>query len=287
MTGTTQDTTAPLAVDPARAGRHDAPPTAPRDDLPAVRRDAAAALRALIEAAHDLDDDSLGSPSSLDGWTVGHVLSHVAMVGEALARQAELAAQGETAEVYEGGAEGRAAGIEAGAHRTRDEHVDALTAAGARLEAAWSLTDSTGWDAPVTYREGTVADVLDCWWREVRIHATDLGEVSAARRLTPSQTWELAFTDHLLDFLSPRLPGPVLVVRLEDAARSVVGPEGVRPAAEDAGDDDLTTVTGTAADVAAWLAGRETDTDPTARRHGETVDLPALGPWPSGVPVRR
>ncbi|KRC35464.1 hypothetical protein ASE27_09550 [Oerskovia sp. Root918] len=288
MTGTTQDTTAPHAVDTARTGPLDAPPATGREDLPAVRRDAAAALRALIEAAHDLDDDSLGSPSSLDGWTVGHVLSHVAMVGEALARQAELAAQGETAEVYEGGAEGRAAGIEAGAHRTRDEHVDALTAAGARLEAAWSLTDSTGWDAPVTYREGTVADVLDCWWREARIHATDLGEVSAALRLTPSQTWELAFTDHLLDFLSPRLPGPVVTVRHEDGARSVVGPEGVWPAVENTSTDDgLTTVAGSAADVAAWLAGRATATDPTAHRHGETVDLPALGPWPSGVPVRR
>lgn len=287
MTGTTQDTTAPHAIDPAPISPLDSPPTAPRDDLPAVRRDAAAALRALTEAVLGLDDEALGSPSSLDGWSVGHVLSHVAMVGDALARQAELAAQGETAEVYEGGAEGRAAGIEAGAHRTRDEHVDALTAAGARLEAAWSLTDGSGWDAPVTYREGTVADVLDCWWREVRIHATDLGEVSAAQRLTPSQTWELAFTDHLLDFLSPRLPGPVVVERHEDAARSVVGPEGVRPAAEDAGDDDLTTVSGTAADVAAWLAGRETATDPTAHWNGETVDLPALGPWPSGVPVRR
>ncbi|MBD7982273.1 maleylpyruvate isomerase family mycothiol-dependent enzyme [Oerskovia merdavium] len=287
MTGTTQDTTAPRSIDPAPTSPLDSPQAAPRDDLPAIRRDAAAALRALTEAVLSLDDEALGSPSSLDGWSVGHVLSHVAMVGDALARQAELAAQGETAEVYEGGAEGRAAGIEAGAHRTGDEHVDALTAAGARLEAAWSLTDSTGWGARVTYRDGTVADVLDCWWREVRIHATDLGEVGTVRGLTPSGTWGLAFTDHLLDFLSPRLPGPVLVVRLEDGARSVVGPEGVRPAAEDAGDDDLTTVTGSAADVAAWLAGRATATDPTAHRDGETVDLPALGPWPSGVPVRR
>lgn len=251
------------------------------------RTDAAGALLRLVEATRTFDDAALRSPSTLDGWTVGHVLSHVAMVADALARQAELAARGEVAEVYEGGAAGRAAGIDAGAGRSRDEHVDALAAAGTRLDAAWDLTDRTGWDAPVTYRDGTVADVLDCWWREVRIHATDLGEAGSAQGLTPSATWGLGFTDHLLDFLGLRLPGPVLVVRHEDGVRSVVGPEGVRPAADDASDDDLVTVTGAAADVAAWLAGRDPVTTPVARRGGVHVDLPTLAPWPSGVPVRR
>lgn len=253
---------------------------------PDARTDAAAALRRLVEAVRTLDDAALRSPSALDGWTVGHVLSHVAMVGDALARQAELAARGETAEVYEGGAAGRAAGIEAGASRSRDEHVGALAAAGARLDAAWDLTDRTGWDAPVTYRDGTVADVLDCWWREVRIHATDLGEAGTAQGLTPSATWSVPFTEHLLDFLGPRLPEPVLVERPDDGARSVVGPLGVRPAVPGA-DDELTTVSGTAADVAAWLAGREPVTVPAARHGGTAVGLPALAPWPSGVPVRR
>lgn len=250
-----------------------------------ARTDSALALHEVIEATRTLDEATLRSPSSLDGWTVGHVLSHVAMVGDAMARQAELAARGEKAEVYEGGAAARAAGIEAGAGRSRDEHLDALTAAGRRLDAAWTLTDRSGWDAPVTYRDGTVADVLDCWWREVRIHATDLGDVSTSRGLTPSATWSLAFTDHLLDFLSPRLPGPVLVVRDEDGASYVVGPQGVRVATDR--DDALTTVTGTAAGIAAWLAGREGTQAPTAHRDGAPVELPALGPWPSGVPVRR
>ncbi|QDW63804.1 maleylpyruvate isomerase family mycothiol-dependent enzyme [Oerskovia sp. KBS0722] len=275
MTRTTQDT----GTDTTSA--HAIP-----DATGTARADAAAALHQLVEAVRTLDDAALRSPSALDGWTVGHVLSHVAMVGDALARQAELAGRGETVEVYEGGAEGRAAGIENGATRSPDEHLDALGAAGARLDAAWDLTDSTGWDAPVTYRDGTVADVLDCWWREVRIHATDLGEVSTARGLTPSATWGLAFTDHLLDFLGLRLAGPVLVVRDEDEARSVVGPEGVRADAPGA-DDALTTVTGSAADVAAWLAGRETAAAPVAHRGGVAVDLPPLAPWPSGVPVRR
>jgi len=61
---------------------------------PDARTDAAAALRRLVEAVRTLDDAALRSPSALDGWTVGHVLSHVAMVGDALARQAELAARG-------------------------------------------------------------------------------------------------------------------------------------------------------------------------------------------------
>lgn len=274
MTRTTQDTRGTTSTR-----------TTP-DATGTARADAAAALHQLVEAVRTLDDAALRSPSALDGWTVGHVLSHVAMVGDALARQAELAARGETAEVYEGGAEGRAAGIENGATRSRDEHLDALGAAGARLDAAWDLTDRTGWDAPVTYRDGAVTDVLDCWWREVRIHATDLGDVGTAGGLTPSATWGLAFTAHLLDFLGLRLAGPVLVVRDEDGARSVVGPEGVRAAAPGA-DDALTTVTGPAAGVAAWLAGRETVTAPVAHRGGVAVALPPLAPWPSGVPVHR
>ncbi|MFF3063099.1 maleylpyruvate isomerase family mycothiol-dependent enzyme [Oerskovia sp. NPDC057915] len=271
MTRTTQDTT----------GTHATP-----DETRAARADAADALHRLVDAVRTLDDAALRSPSALDGWTVGHVLSHVAMVGDALARQAELASRGETAEVYEGGAEGRAAGIEDGATCSRDEHLAALSAAGARLDAAWDLTDRTRWDAPVTYRDGTVADVLDCWWREVRIHATDLGAVSTAQGLTPTATWGLAFTDHLLDFLGLRLSAPVLVVRDEDGARSVVGPDGVQ-AAPPRADDALTTVTGSAAEVAAWLAGRETATTPAAHRDSRTVELPPLAPWPSGVPVRR
>ena len=71
MTGTTQDTTAPRSIDPAPTSPLDAPQAAPRDDLPAIRRDAAAALRALTQAVLDLDDEALGSPSSLDGWSVG------------------------------------------------------------------------------------------------------------------------------------------------------------------------------------------------------------------------
>ncbi len=275
MTRTTQDTSTSITGTRTTS-----------DATHAARADAGAALHQLVEAVRTLDDASLRSPSALDGWTVGHVLSHVAMVGDALARQAELAAHGETAEVYEGGAEGRAAGIESGATRSRDEHLDALGAAGARLDAAWDLTDRTGWDAPVTYRDGAVADVLDCWWREVRIHATDLGEVSTVQGLAPPATWGLAFTDHLLDFLSLRLAEPVLVVRDEDGARSVVGPAGVRAAVPGA-DDALTRVTGSAADVAAWLAGRESATTPVAHRDGRTVGLPPLAPWPSGVPVRR
>src|SRR5690606_20796946 len=120
-------------------------------------------------------------------------------IGEAMARQAEHAARGKLVEVYDGGAAGREAGIQAGARRTVAEHVAALEALADRLDAAWPEPGSPGWTARVTYRDGTVVDALVAWWREVRIHAVDL---DAGLGL---DTWPRALDLHLLDFLGVRL----------------------------------------------------------------------------------
>ncbi|MFF2267538.1 maleylpyruvate isomerase family mycothiol-dependent enzyme [Cellulosimicrobium cellulans] len=266
-------------------------PTAPAaPDVEQVRRDARAALDAVTSVTRALDDAALAGPSALPGWSRSHVLAHVTAIGEAMARQAERAARGELVEVYDGGAAGREAGIQAGARRSVAEHVSALESLADRLDAAWPGPGSPGWDAPVTYRDGTVADALVAWWREVRIHAVDL---DAGLDL---DTWPRALGLHLLDFLGVRLTDDVVVELAAEPTRLRVSPGGLRLAAEpgvsphtetpvgtDPGFDarDRVVVRGRLTDVAAWLAGRTPDAEPDAVRAGVRAPLPEIGPWPS------
>lgn len=122
-------------------------------DVEEVRSDARAALDAVTDAARGLDAAGLDAPSALPGWSRSHVLAHVTAIGEAMARQAERAADGELVEVYDGGAAGREAGIRTGALRSAAQHVAALDALADRLDAAWPAAGSAGWAAPVTYRD--------------------------------------------------------------------------------------------------------------------------------------
>jgi maleylpyruvate isomerase len=202
-----------------------------------------------------LPDAALAEASPLPGWTRGHVLAHVDGVGSALARQAEAAARGERVAVYDGGAAGRAAAIEAGARRTRAQHVAALEALRARLAAAWPAPDDALWDAPVTYRLGTVADALLAWWREAVIHAGD-ATAGLGVALGPA-TWSAAFCAHLDAFLAVRLPAGWRVADLRGDVR----------------------------DVASWLAGRAPSGTVWAEHDGVRAPLPELGPWPSSGPA--
>lgn len=71
----------------------------------------------LRSAIADLTDEQVGSASLLPGWTVGHVLAHLAQNADGMSRRIDAALCNEVAEQYAGGLEGRAAAIEAGAAR--------------------------------------------------------------------------------------------------------------------------------------------------------------------------
>ncbi|WP_169925380.1 maleylpyruvate isomerase family mycothiol-dependent enzyme [Sanguibacter antarcticus] len=203
----------------------------------------------LLEAVARFDDADVRAPSTLPGWSRGHVLAHLTSLATAFTRQAELASRGELGEVYDGGREERDAAIEAAAGRDAEEHLAHLEAALVRLSASWP-DDSAGWAAPVTFRSGTLSVVLDAWWREVALHAIDLecGITAGA--------WSPEACERLWDFLSQRLPESAADIELVGAPR----------------------------DVLLWLAGREPVHAPTARRAGAEVPLPELEPWPRRQP---
>jgi maleylpyruvate isomerase len=200
-------------------------------------------LRAAVERLHEPD---LVAPTGLPGWTRGHVLAHLANVGLAAARQAEYAARGEPIEVYDGGRAGRDAAIEADATLPMAVHRDRVVTMLERVEVSWPAAGSPIWDRPVTYRNGTVVDMLLAWWRELRIHLIDL-DVSIG-----VDTWNVAFCEHLRTFLAARLPAT--------------------PGLEIHGDNR---------NAAYWLAGRKGRPLPTATLDGHPYPLPELLPWPS------
>ncbi|MDR7384555.1 maleylpyruvate isomerase N-terminal domain-containing protein [Promicromonospora iranensis] len=210
--------------------------------------DSAAALDALLSAVGQLTDADLAGPSPLDGWTRGHVLSHVAGIGGAMLGQTQAAERGEVVPVY-ASQEARNAGIEAGSGRTVAEHLAVLGALGDDLAQAWPEPGSPLWDAPSGYRGGPLSGCLLAWWREVRIHSVDA--LAGTSPAVGYETWDDTLCVHLRAFLAVRLP------------------DGVSA-------DDIA---GDPRDVTAWLAGRV----PAAPLG---TDLPELGPWPSALPAR-
>lgn len=223
--------------------------------------------------AASLDDAAVAAPSELPGWTRGHVLAHVTGIANAMGRQVEYSTHGERIELYDGGFEGRNRAIELAAGHSAEQHRAAVGAAIDRALAAFGYLDEEGWQAPITFRDGVVFDGGLALWRELTIHATDLGTGRGP------ETWSRPFCEHLFEFLAARVPG---------GERFVLQPLGLPSVALGAAGGRSTVINGMLTDIAAWLAGRT----PTlgslrATAAADGVELPALLPWPAGVPVTK
>ena len=143
-------------------------------------RDLAGAAQAhgtVIAALHDLDDEQVRQPSLLPGWTVGHVVAHIAGNADGHRRMIEAAIRGEVAEMYPGGRKQRTNDIEAGAQRTAVELVAEVIDSAARLETAWARMRSNAWNGRgvMLGGEGRIAELPFIRWREVSVHHADLG----------------------------------------------------------------------------------------------------------------
>ncbi|WP_175477060.1 maleylpyruvate isomerase family mycothiol-dependent enzyme [Ruania alba] len=229
------------------------------------------ALDRTIAALAGLTPEQVGQACPLPGWTRGHLLAHVDVVGQALVRQVEAAARRRQVPFIDGGQAALQEAVEAGAQRTQAEHLTALRTLRDRHHASWPDAEDSLWEEPVTFRGGAVADVALAWWRETCVHLVDLDAGARAE-----EEWSPALAEHLIDFLSVRLPdGPefVLDVPQERFSYTVAG-DGDAPVL----------ISGSLVSLTAWLAGRELTEPPVATQGEDPVELPELGPWPSALP---
>ncbi|NKQ27383.1 maleylpyruvate isomerase family mycothiol-dependent enzyme [Streptomyces galbus] len=203
-------------------------------DLASVRE----ATDRLLTAVAALDDDALAEPSRLPGWSRGHVLAHLARNADALVNVLE------GRPMYASG-DARDADIERDAPRPRAAQLADLRASGARFQEAGAAP--ADWSRTVELRNGvtdSAARVPFRRWIEVELHHVDLG-IGYELEDLPAE-----FTEREIDFLARRFAGnpDVPPTRVTDGTHAWTTGR--------AADAPEVTVTGPAADLLGWLAGR-------------------------------
>jgi maleylpyruvate isomerase len=137
-----------------------------------------AAQKSLDVTVAHLDETDVRGPSRLAGWSVGHVLTHLARNADSVVWRLEGAARGEVRDQYPGGLEQRRSEIDAGAGRPAAELVDDVRRSSAAVEEAMRTLPDTAWEAlsrSSRGREETSREVVLSRWREVVVHHGDLG----------------------------------------------------------------------------------------------------------------
>jgi maleylpyruvate isomerase len=104
-----------------------------------------AAHRRVIATASAIDDATARRPSALPGWSVGHVLTHIARNADGLTRRLGGVLRGEDIPRYPEGMAGRDRDIELGAGRPAAELAADVADSAHRLEEIWSRLAEAGW----------------------------------------------------------------------------------------------------------------------------------------------
>lgn len=131
----------------------------------------------LLDRTAGLTDDQVDRPSLLPGWTVGHVLTHIARNADSVTRRLKGAVRGDVVEAYPGGFEGRAAAIAAGAGRSAAELLDDVRRSCAGMEEAAHAMPDEAWELATvdpTGKEWPASLLPYARWIEVETHHVDL-----------------------------------------------------------------------------------------------------------------
>jgi maleylpyruvate isomerase len=212
--------------------------TVPTTDIARV----SGAQRRFDAAVEGMDDATIRRPSLLPGWSVAHVLAHVARNADSHIRRVEAAARGETVDQYVGGFEGREREITSTAGLGAVDLVRTFRESGRRLEETWRSVPDEAWNVAtrdVGGRERALRELPGRRWQELEVHVVDLG-LGVTHEAWPG------------DFVSVWLPR----LRGGFGARLPAGARAPSPG------------TLTERDELAWLYGR-------LAREG----LPVLAPW--------
>ncbi len=236
-----------------------------RHDLSVTLPWAQAGSRRLLAVVDGLTDADLSAPSLLPGWTRAHVVGHVARNAEALGRLAEWARSGVETPMYRD-REQRAAEIEASAALPPAVLRHDLVATAARLDRALVALDDSAWRAPVRSALGRIIPAAEIPWlraREVWLHAVDLAAGSTTADLPDLMADTLL--DEVTQTLSAQPECPSIILDPVDRDRRLrLGPATDQP--------DTATATASAAQLLAWLTGRDPELGPALL--GRPVALP-------------
>lgn len=197
----------------------------------------------LMDTVDSIADEALGEPSLLPGWSVGHVLAHLALHAEAVTGALQSLAEGDAAVLY-ASSEARDAGIAELAQADADDLRLRLSVGIAQL--AGSLTDLAPLYAEATFERTPggarlpVTEVPLMRLSEVEIHHADLG-LGYTHQAWPEQTVGL-----LLDREAARYRGEGFTAQAEDLGREwVFGEPATGPV-----------VSGPGSALAWWATGR-------------------------------
>ncbi|HXY43994.1 MAG TPA: maleylpyruvate isomerase N-terminal domain-containing protein [Acidimicrobiales bacterium] len=160
----------------------------------------------LLGRLETVDDVVVSRPSRLPGWSVGHVLTHVARNADSFVNMLEAAAAGQSVPQYPGGREQRAADIERGSSRRAAACVNDVRQSAERLEAVMAEAPAAVWEAFGLGWDGQPApcrNIPSRRWKEVEIHHVDLGLGYEAEDW-PADFVSFALVDTLHD-LPPRI----------------------------------------------------------------------------------
>ncbi|GAA4551693.1 maleylpyruvate isomerase N-terminal domain-containing protein [Amycolatopsis samaneae] len=146
----------------------------------------------LLGIVDGLEEPRFAEPSSLPGWTIGHLVAHVHYNACALGRLASWAATGVETPMY-AGAEQREREISTGAALPPAELKELVRESAARLDSLLSALTDEQWTSHVVTAQGRTVSAEEIPWlrvREVVVHGVDLA----------GDTWE-QWPEELLEAL--------------------------------------------------------------------------------------
>jgi maleylpyruvate isomerase len=132
----------------------------------------------LVESIASLSDSDARRDCLLPGWSVGHLLTHLARNADSHTRMLRAAINGEAVHQYDGDDVARTAGIEAGAARSAAQLIEDVATSAVTLESVWDQMTPRAWAGHGINAGG---EIWPCRlmpfhrWREVELHRVDLG----------------------------------------------------------------------------------------------------------------
>lgn len=223
--------------------------------------------RAVDRQLDVLADEAFSSPSSLEGWTFGHIVAHVGYNALALCNLLSWASTGVETPMYPS-VEARRRQIEEGSTLPPQELRDLVRSSAAELASRMTSMTDAAWGSEVRTAQGRAVAASEVPWmrcREVWVHAVDLEQ-------------GLTFADFPPDFVDALVDDIVFQrARRGQSLDLVIAPsDRERTWTIQGGTGTPVRVTGTAAHLCAWLAGRG-ENDDVVPEGGELPDL--SGGW--------